>query len=98
MPKYKCNDNNGRPHGGTEGFEMNTTNNNTATTNATTSPAIECWCCGKKFFMPAVEAAESNARLYGRRLGSDYCRSCILDFVENEIADGVRNPDGTRIR
>jgi hypothetical protein len=73
-----------------------TTNNNNNNTN--NSPAIECWCCGKKFFMPAEEAAESNARLFGRRLGSDYCKACVLDFVENEIQDGLRHPDGTRIR
>ena len=77
-------------------MNANTTNN--ATNNATTSPAIECWCCGTVFFMPPEEAAESNARLYGRRLGSAYCKACVLDFVENEIADGVRHPDGTRIR
>ena len=75
---------------------MNTTNNNNATTNATTS--IECWCCGTHFIANPAAAAEANRQLYGRRLGSAYCTGCVLDFVENEIADGVRNPDGTRIR
>jgi hypothetical protein len=80
-----------------EGFEMtaNTTNANNAATNVT---SIECWCCGTTFLANPAESAEANRQLYGRRLGSDYCRGCVLDFVENEIADGVRHPDGTRIR
>ena len=78
-----------------EGFEMNANTTN-ATNNATTS--IECWCCGTTFLANPAAAAEANRQLYGRRLGSDYCTPCVRDFVENEIADGVRHPDGTRIR
>jgi hypothetical protein len=81
-----------------EGFEMNTTNNTTNTNANNTTTSIECWCCGTTFLANPAESAESNRQLYGRRLGSDYCRPCVLDFVENEIADGVRHPDGTRIR
>jgi hypothetical protein len=79
-----------------EGFEMNTTNTNA--NNAATTTSIECWCCGTTFLANPAESAESNRQIYGRRLGSDYCRGCVLDFIENEIADGVRHPDGTRIR
>ena len=75
-------------------MNANTTNN--ATNNNTTS--IECWCCGTHFVANPAESAEANRQIYGRRLGSDYCTPCVLDFVENEIADGVRHPDGTRIR
>jgi phosphatidylserine decarboxylase len=80
-----------------EGFEMtaNTTNANNAATNVT---SIECWCCGTTFLANPASQAEANRQLYGRRLGSDYCSTCVLDFVENEIQDGVRHPDGTRIR
>ena len=73
----------------------NTTNANNAATNVT---VIECWCCGTIFSADPAVQAEANRQLYGRRLGSDYCSTCVLDFIENEIADGVRNPDGTRIR
>jgi Pyruvate/2-oxoacid:ferredoxin oxidoreductase delta subunit len=71
----------------------------TSTTSTTsTNTNIECWCCGTSFSADPAVQAESNRQIYGRRLGSDYCRGCVLDFVENEIADGVRHPDGTRIR
>ena len=73
-------------------MNANTTTNNNATTS------IECWCCGTTFLARPADSAEANRQLYGRRLGSAYCRSCVLDFVENEIQDGVRHPDGTRIR
>jgi hypothetical protein len=75
--------------------KTNNTTNNTTTNNNT---SIECWSCGCHFVANPAVQAESNRQLYGRRLGSDYCRPCVLDFVENEIADGVRHPDGTRIR
>jgi hypothetical protein len=74
-------------------MNANTTNN--ATNNLT---SIECWCCGGHFVANPAVQAEANRQLYGRRLGSAYCTGCVLDFIENEIADGVRNPDGTRIR
>jgi hypothetical protein len=45
--------------------------------------------------LPAWANDEANARIYGKRING-YCRSCVRDFVENEIADGFRNPDGTR--
>jgi hypothetical protein len=71
------------------------TNANNATNNLT---SIECWCCGGHFVANPASQAESNRQIYGRRLGSDYCSTCVLDFIENEIQDGVRHPDGTRIR
>ena len=76
---------------------MNANNNATTTTN-NNNAVIECWCCGTSFVANPAAAAEANRQIYGRRLGSAYCRPCVLDFVENEIADGVRHPDGTRIR
>ena len=76
---------------------MNANTNATTTTN-NNAIAIECWCCGGHFVANPAAAAEANRQLYGRRLGSDYCTPCVLDFVENEIADGLRHPDGTRIR
>ena len=87
------------PHTGHGGLLMNA-NNNATTNNTTTNnnAVIECWCCGTTFLANPAESAEANRQLYGRRLGSDYCKTCVLDFIENEIADGVRHPDGTRIR
>ena len=76
---------------------MNANTNANANANANVT-SIECWSCGCHFVANPAVQAESNRQLYGRRLGSDYCRGCVLDFVENEKADGVRHPDGTRIR
>jgi hypothetical protein len=61
--------------------------NNIETNNATTR--IECWNCFRLIMQPAWANDESNARLYGRSI-KGCCRSCVLDFVENESADGTR--------
>jgi hypothetical protein len=45
--------------------------------------------------LPAWANDEANARIYGKRING-YCRTCVRHFVQNEIEDGVRNPDGTR--
>ena len=79
-------------------MNANTTNTNANTTTNNNAIAIECWCCGTSFVANPADSAEANRQLYGRRLGSDYCTPCVRDFVENEIADGLRHPDGTRIR
>ena len=95
MPNYKCNNQRVAPHTGHGGFLMTAINTTTTTNN---NAVIECWCCGTSFVANPAESAEANRQIYGRRLGSAYCTPCVRDFVENEIADGVRHPDGTRIR
>jgi len=55
----------------------------------------DCPNCDRIILLPQWANDEANARIYGKRING-YCRSCVRDFVENEIADGVRNPDGTR--
>lgn len=48
------------------------------------------------FTIPEWSLRETLVRAYGSpALGADYCRNCALDFVENEIADGYRNSDGS---
>jgi len=68
---------------------------NDITTNATNDIVQDCGNCFRIILLPAWANDEANERIYGKRIPG-YCRSCVRHFVENEIADGVRNPDGTR--
>ena len=58
---------------------------------------IECNNCFTIISIPAQSNKELNKFLYGSNIGADYCRKCVRDFILNEIEDGYRNPDGTRI-
>ena len=62
----------------------------------TTNGCVECSNCFRIILVPAWANAEANERLYGTRIGAEFCRTCVSHFIENEIADGFRNPDGTR--
>ena len=58
---------------------------------------IECNNCFTIISIPAQSNKELNEFLYGGKIGANYCRKCVRDFIQNEIEDGHRNPDGTRI-
>jgi hypothetical protein len=61
----------------------------------TENGCVECSNCFKVILVPARANDDDNARLYGKRING-YCRTCVRHFIQNEIEDGVRNPDGTR--
>ena len=63
--------------------------------DSTTSSMTDCGNCFKLIVQPARANDDDNARLYGKRING-YCRTCVRHFIQNEIEDGVRNPDGTR--
>jgi hypothetical protein len=58
---------------------------------------LECSNCFTIITIPEWSNKEQNKFLYGKNIGADYCRKCVRDFIQNEIEDGYRNPDGTRI-
>ena len=70
---------------------MNDINNSTSNNDI----VQDCGNCDTIILLPAWANDEANERIYGRRING-YCRKCVRHFVQNEIEDGVRNPDGTR--
>jgi len=58
---------------------------------------LECSNCFTIITIPEWSNKEQNKFLYGSNIGADYCRKCVRDFIQNEIEDGYRNTDGTRI-
>jgi ribosomal protein L34E len=60
-----------------------------------TCPHNHCDSCHLWQRAPQWARLETNEWLYGRPLAGSYCARCVRDFVTNEIADGVRNPDGS---
>jgi hypothetical protein len=69
--------------------------NDITNANATNDIVQDCGNCDRIILLPAWANDEANARIYGKRING-YCRTCVRHFVQNEIEDGVRNPDGTR--
>jgi hypothetical protein len=74
--------------------ETITTNRRTKMSNNT---RIECSNCFLLISIPEWSNKEQNEFLYGGKIGADYCRKCVREFIQNEIEDGYRNPDGTKI-
>jgi hypothetical protein len=55
----------------------------------------KCGNCHLWLSPPEWALRESNTRNYGSPLEDVYCVRCVGEFVAKEIANGVRNPDGS---